>query len=366
MKKKVLATALVALAVLGAIFGAKYALIRKAMAARGQVTIPAVTVAAATPLAQDWPNTLFAVATLESRLGVTVKTEVEGLVKRVAFTSGAEVPAGAPLVSLDTAREEAQLKGLVAAVRLAELSLQRARDLRQNNTNSAADLDAAEAAFSQAQAAADLVRVAIEKKNIAAPFAGRLGITQVYPGQYLRAGDPLVQLESLEPICADFGLPQQEVALVQPGLPIKVSVDAFPGKAFTGTIEAINPRISEDTRNLRVRAVLANPGGVLRPGMFGRIEVTLPGKNPVLALPATAIVHNPYGDTVFVIEHGTAKQKIVRTGALRGDLIAVTFGLQATEQVVTAGQLKLRTGVPVRVDNTVAPDANPAPTPPES
>jgi membrane fusion protein (multidrug efflux system) len=270
------------------------------------------------------------------------------------------------LVELDTSREEAQLKGLLAATRLAELSLQRARELRLNQTNSPADLDAAEAAFAQAQASVDQVRVAITKKNIVAPFAGRLGITQVILGQYLRAGDSLVQLEALDPLYADFGLPQQAVAVTHPGLPVKLTVDAFGRRTFPGTIEAINPRISDDTRNLRLRAVIANADGALRPGMFGRIEVSLPENREVLVLPATAIVHNPYGDTVFVIENGTAKQKIVQTGAMRGDLIAITGGIQASEQVVVAGQLKLRNGMPVRIDNSVAPDANPAPTPPES
>ena len=366
MKKTLILTLVVALAVLGAVFGAKYLSIRKAVAARGQMSMPPVTVAAATPLRQAWNTTLTAVASLESKLGVVVKTEVEGLVRRVAFTSGAGVSAGTLLVELDTSREEAQLKGLLAATRLAELSLQRTRELRQNQTNSPADLDAAEAAHAQAAASVEQVRVAITKKNIVAPFAGRLGITQVMPGQYLRAGDALVQLEALDPIYADFGLPQQAVAVARPGLAVQLTVDAFGRRAFPGTIEAINPRISDDTRNLRLRAVLANPDGTLRPGMFGRVEVHLPESREVLVLPATSIVHNPYGDSVFVIENGTAKQKIVQTGAMRGDLIAITGGIQATEQVVIAGQLKLRNGVPVRVDNTVAPDANPAPTPPES
>ncbi len=366
MKKTFFLTLVAALAVLGVIFGAKYLSIQRAMAAHGQMKMPPVTVAAATPMAQDWQTTLSAVATLESHRGIVVKTELEGPVVRVVFSSGAEVAAGALLVELDTAREQAQLKGLIAATRLAELSLQRARELRQHETNSAADLDAAEAAFTQAQAAAEQVRVVIEKKHIVAPFAGRLGITQVNPGQFLRVGDPLVQLESLDPIYADFGLPQQDVALVRVGLEVQLVIDAYPRRRFAGTIAAINPRISADTRNLRVRAVLANPEGALRPGMFGRIEVALPGSQPVLVLPATALVHNPYGDSVFVIENGAAQQKIVQSGARRGDLIAITSGLLASEQVVIAGQLKLRNGVPVRVDNTVAPDANPAPTPPES
>lgn len=366
MKKTFLLTLLAVLAAGGIIFGFKYTAIRRAMAARAQQAMPPVTVAAASPLRQDWQTRLAAVATLESRQGIVVRTEVEGLVQRVAFTSGGSVAEGALLAALDTSREEAQLRGLVAAVRLAEVSLTRARELRQSNTNSAADLDIAEATHAQAQAAADLVRVAISKKRITAPFAGRLGITQVNPGQYLKAGDPLVQLEALDFLFADFGLPQQDAPLVAAGMAVRVTIDAFPNRLFPGTVEAVNPRVSDDTRNLRIRALLPNADGALRPGMFGRAEVMLPETKPVLVIPAAAVVYNPYGDSVFVVEAGVARQKFVQLGVHRGDVVTVLGGLAPTEQVVTAGQLKLRNGLAVRVDNSVAPDANPAPRPPES
>lgn len=366
MKKHLVLTFLACVVVLGALGGYKFLAYSKAMAARAGMTMPPVAVAAATPIQQKWQATLSAVASLESSQGITVRTEVEGLVRRVAFTSGATVQAGDLLVELDTAREEAQLKGLEAAVRLAQISLNRARDLREKSTNSAADLDAAQAAADQAEAAADQVRVAISKKRITAPFAGRLGIQEVNAGQYLKAGDALVQLESLDPIYADFGVPQQELPQLRPGLPVQLTIDAYPGRTFTGVISAFNPRVSDDTRNVRVRATLPNADATLRPGMFGRAEVLLPESAPVLVLPATAIVFSPYGNSVFVIEGGVAQQRFVQTGAERGDLIVITSGLQPTDQVVTVGQFKLRNGTPVTVNNKIVPDTNPAPKPVES
>ncbi len=365
MKKNIAITALVALAVFAAIFGYKFRAIRQGMLAQAQMKPPAATVAVTTPRAENWHRVISAVATLQSREGVTVKTEVDGLVVTVAFQSGAAVKAGDLLVNLDTSREEAQLKGLLAAARLAELSLNRAKELRDTGSNSAADLDAADATYAQAIAACDQVRVAIAKKHITAPFAGRLGITQVSPGQYLRAGDPLVQLESLDPIYADFGIPQQDMPIVKVGLAVQVTIDAFPGRTFNGIVEAMNPRVSDATRNLRIRAVVPNADETLRPGMFGHVDVALAESNAVLVIPATAIVYSPYGNSVFIIENGVAKQKFVQTGPQKGDLVAIASGLDGKEQVVIAGALKLRNNMPAQIDNSVVPDANIAPTPQE-
>ena len=366
MNKKIVVPVLIAVAIFGGLFGYKFYVMRLGAIAQAQMKPPPATVAVAAPRSETWHRELTAVATLETRQGIVVKTELEGLVTRVAFESGAAVKQGDLLVDLDTSREEAELKGLVAAARLAELSLNRAKELRNNGSNSAADLDAAEATYTQTLAAAEQVRVTISKKHIAAPFSGRLGITQVSPGQYLRAGDPLVQLEALDPICADFGLPQQDLPLVRPGLAVTLTIDAFPGRIFTGTIEALNPRISDTTRNVRIRAALPNSDEALRPGMFGRVQLTLAEAQSVLVLPSAAIVYSPYGNSVFVVEDGVAKQKFVQTGTQRGDVVVIVSGLSGNEQVVVAGHLKLRNGAPARIDNSVLPDANPAPHPAES
>lgn len=366
MKKRIILTAIVALAVFSAIFGYKFLQIRRAMAAQAGMVRPPATVSVATAREESWPNSLNAVGTLASFRGITVKTEIEGTVRQVAFESGATVEAGTLLVEIDAAFETAQLTGLEAQTRLAELTLTRARDLRTNNTNTQSDLDTAEATLDQTRSAVAQLRATLAKKHVVAPFAGRLGIAQVYTGQFLNKADAIVQLETLDPIHVDFSLPQQDLARVSVGQPVRLTVDALPGQILAGTVTAINPRVSDATRSLSLRATLANKGELLRPGMFARVEVVLPAAEHYLVLPATAIVYNPYGNTVYVVEKGVAQQRFVQTGPQRGDLIAILSGLKPGDQIVTSGQIKIRNGSPVKVDNAAAPDANPAPKPQES
>jgi len=373
MKTRVVLTLLIALTVFGAIFGAWFLKSRKAMAAQATMVRPAPTVATAVAAEEDWRATLNAVGNLDSHAGIVVRAEAEGLVKLVAFTSGAKVAAGDLLVELDTSVEQAQLAGLRATARLAELQLARAKELRGGGTNSQSDLDVAEAESARARAVVAQMEATIAKKHIVAPFAGRLGITQIDPGQFLNKGDAVVMLESVDPIFVDFGLPQQEVGRIAPGMTVSVQVDAFGPCVFTGSIAAVNPRIDQTTRNVRIRAVVANPDEKLRPGMFARVAVELPDTNRVLVLPTSAIVYNPYGNAVFVVLEqktttGTAltvRQQFVEVGATRGSQIAIVKGLEPGAQVVTAGQIKLRNGSPVQINNNVTPSANPAPHPSE-
>jgi membrane fusion protein (multidrug efflux system) len=370
MKSRILTTVVVALGVLGAIFGYKYLQLRAAKAAAAARKPVPAAVTTAKALGQEWALTLGAVGTLQSHQGILVRSEIEGRITRVAFESGARVAAGDLLVELDTAAEAAQLRGNEATARLAELNLQRARELRQTNANTQADLDFAEATFAQARAAIAATQATLAKKRIVAPFAGRIGIRQVNLGQFLNKGDPLASLESADPIYADFALPQQNIAQVATGLPVKVTVDAFPGRQFDGRIEAIDPRITDATRNLRLRATLANPDEALQAGMFARVEVVLPGAQTVMALPATAVVYSPYGDSVYVVGQKdgapVAEQRWVKVGPKRGDLIALLEGLQAGEEVVTIGQSKLRPGSLLKVNNTVVPASSLTPKPDES
>lgn len=366
MKTRLVVTLLVAFAILGAIFGYKYLAIRKAMAAYASMRPAPVTVAAAVVTEQTWPNTLVAVGSLASYRGITIKSELEGLVRDVIADSGSLVAEGDPIVILDTASEEAQLRGLEAQARLAEINLTRAHDLRSGGTNTQADLDTAEANAAQTQAALALLKVTIAKKNIVAPFAGRLGIVKVYPGQFLSKGDPLVVLESIDPIHLDFSLPQQELSRLAVDQAVEFTADAHPGRTFHAKISAISPRVDGATRSLDVRATLANTDEALRPGMYARLEVILPPTEHALVLPSAAVVHNPYGETVYVIENNTVQQRFVKTGPERGDLIVIVSGLKVGEPVVTAGQIKLRNGAAVKIDNSAAPEANPAPKPVES
>ncbi|HQY06200.1 MAG TPA: efflux RND transporter periplasmic adaptor subunit, partial [Lacunisphaera sp.] len=329
----------------------------------------AVTTAPA--VAEQWRNTLHAVGSLESFQGVTLRSEIEGRIVHVAFESGARVAAGDVLVEMDTAAEAAQLRSNEATARLAELNLQRARELRQTNANTQADLDAAEATYAQAAAAIESTKATLAKKRIVAPFAGRLGLRLVNTGQFLNKGDTVVTLEATNPIYADFTLPQQEVTALQPGLAVQVTIDAFPDRAFGGHIEATDPRVSGTTRNLRARATLPNADEALRPGMFAIVDVQLPGAREVIVLPATAIVYSPYGDSVYVVAKDdkgvlAAQQRFVKVGPKRGDQIALLEGVKAGEEVVTAGQGKLRPGTAVTINNTVVPANSPAPKPAES
>ena len=375
MKKRIVLTTLVALLVVAAIFGYKFNSLRNVKAARAAMKPAPAAVTSAAATAQTWRDTLSAVGTVESFQGVTLRSEIEGRIVTIAYQSGAVVKEGDVLVELETATEQAQLKSFEAAAKLAAASLERARDLRRTNTNTAVDLETAEATQSQALAAVDGIQATLAKKRIVAPFGGRLGIRQVNIGQFLNKGDAIVSLEALDPAYIDFALPQQELPQLQAGLNVRVSVDAFPGRTFEGKIEAINPRVSEATRNVRIRAVVPNPDETLRPGLFANVSVLLPAETAVLELPATAVVYSPYGDSVYVVVEKTApdgakqlvaEQRFVTTGAKRGDQVSIVKGLKAGDQVVTAGQMKLRSGAPVTIDNTTVPANSPTPKPSES
>jgi membrane fusion protein (multidrug efflux system) len=335
--------------------------------------MPPETVTADSAHAQSWPDTITAVGSLVAVQGVTVGTELGGKIVEIAFESGDRVGAGAVLVRLDTAAEAAQLRAAEAAVTLARLTRERSRELYEQKNVSKAEFDSADARFKQATAEADTVRAAIEKKTIRAPFAGRLGLRLVNLGQILGEGDPIVTLQTLDPIHVNFSVPQQLNPLLAQGMAVRVSTDAAPQEIFTGTINAVSPEIDAMTRNVRAQALIANVGEQLRAGMFVNVEVALSEQQDVLAIPATAVLYAPYGDTVFVIDtqrdeqsgetRQVLRQQIVRLGETRGDFVAVTAGLQAGDQVVTSGVFKLRPGMAVVVDNTLAPDAQLAPAP---
>jgi membrane fusion protein (multidrug efflux system) len=238
------------------------------------------------------------------------------------------------------------------------------------------ELDTAEATLKQTKANADGVRATIEKKTLRAPFAGRLGIRLVNLGQYLEAGKPIVSLQSLAPIYADFSLPQQELARLKTGMRVRVTTDAYPDRRFDGTLTALNPDLDPSTRSVGLQATFENPDQLLRPGMFARVEVLLPEEQNVLVIPATSVLSAPYGDSVYVIEpkpagtNGapglTVRQQIIRTGRARGDFLAVESGLKSGDRIVSSGIFKLRNGMAVVENNELAPKNNLAPRPSDS
>ncbi len=338
----------------------------KAMIAAGQNAVTPPTVVTASPVERDqWEDGITATGTLAAVQGVTVGAEVGGKVMKIAFEPGATVKAGDLLVQLDIATEEAQLHAAEASAALAKANLSRARELRENNTNSIAELDAADAQAKQATAQVENIRAVIAKKTVRAPFAGRLGLRLINLGQILRDGDPITTLQTLDPIYVNFPLPQQRLADLTVGQAVRVTVDAAPGQKFEGKINAISPEIDPVTRNVRVQATLENGQEKLRAGMFANIDVVLPTKQDVLAIPATAVLYAPYGDTVFVVEdkknektgamEKVVRSQIVRLGRTRGDFVAVVDGLKPGETIVTSGVFKLRAGMTVVIDNALAP-----------
>lgn len=373
MKKKIVLSVVVVLVVAGVLAGVKTLQIRRLMAASAAMVPPPVSISSATAHEEKWQNTLPAVGSIVAVQGVTLTAELPGTVSEIAFESGATVAKDDLLVKLDTSSEEAQLRSLEAQANLAQTNLVRMQSLRSEKTVSQAELDQAETTWKQNVANADNVRSAIAKKTIRAPFAGRLGIRQVNLGQYLEAAKPIVSLQSLAPVYGEFSLPQQDLARVKTGLPVRVTMDAYPGKVFTGEITAINPDLDPVTRSVRVQATFANADHLLRPGMFARMEVVFPEEEPVLAIPATAVLSAPYGDTVYVIEPGTnaagglvVRQQFIRVGRTRGDFVSVVSGLKPGERVASSGLFKLQNRMSVVENNELTPKSEKKPTPSDS
>jgi len=372
MKKRLILT-VIGLTVLIAILVAVKALQIGAMIDQGKKFVPpSETVTSAVVKADSWETALTAVGTLNAVQGVTIAAELAGKVVEIAFEAGTQVTKGNILLRQDTSSEGAQLPGAVAQVNLSRTNLERMDQLFSKQLISQSDRDNAVAGAEQAQSQAENIRATIAKKTIRAPFSGQLGIRQVNLGQMLREGDPIVTLQALDPIYVDFTLPQQQLPLVRKGLTVLVTTDALQGTTLQGRITAINPLVDADTRQIKVQATVANRGDRLRPGMFANVAVGLPARQQVLAIPATAVLYAPYGDSVFIIEDAADKkgkvlrQQFVRLGAKRGDFVAVTSGIREGEMVVSTGVFKLRNGQSVVVDNKLAPDFRKTPTPENS
>ena len=334
---------------------------------------PPQTVSAASVRFTDWQPEVSAVGSMRAVHGVDVTTEVTGLVRSLHFKSGDQVQAGQVLVELNADAEIAQQHALEAAADLSATVL--ARDKEQYDAQAISkaqlDADAADLKNKRAQAASQAALAA--KKVLRAPFAGRLGITTVNPGQYLNTGDKVVTLQAVDPIYVDFKLPQQQLAMIALGQSVNLTIDAFPGVKFVGKINAIDPRVDSGTRNFQAEATVPNPQQKLLPGMFVRVAVIAGELKHYLTLPQTAITYNPYGATVFLAQKKsggadkdlTAQQSFVTLGPTRGDQVAVLKGVNEGDMVVTSGQLKLVNGAPLIVDNSITPSNDRDPNPQE-
>jgi len=345
--------------VFGGIFGFKYYMGMKFMQMASKPRPPAV-VASAKVETQNWQPYLRAVGSLVARDGVEVTGQVDGQVRAINFDSGQTVKKGDVLVQLDDKVDQAILAGLIAERQLAEVEFRRQARLLKQKSTSQSTYDTAQATLNKAKAAVTAEHARIDQMAVRAPFSGVLGIRKVNLGEYLKAGAAIVPLQALDPIYVDFSLPERYLSELSSGQKVQVQVQAYPAQTFEGTISAISAKVDQATRNVQVRATLANADAKLKPGMFAEARVVLPARQGVLTLPRTAITYNPYGDAVFVIEHKDGRQIVmsrqVETGTARDGRVEIVKGLKEGEEVVAAGQVKLRNGAPVKVDNSVKLD----------
>ncbi|HUI46607.1 MAG TPA: efflux RND transporter periplasmic adaptor subunit [Nitrospirota bacterium] len=372
MAKRMIIMLIVVGVLFGGIFGYKIFQSRM-MKKYASLQLPPATVTAMKAEYQPWQPQLRAVGSLRAVRGVDVTCEISGLVRSLHFKSGDEVKEGQLLVELNADADRAQLESFKAAADLAQTTYERDKKQFEVQAVSQATLDAEADDLKSKRAQVDQQQALVDKKTIRAPFAGKLGISTVNPGQYLNPGDKIVTLQSLDSLYVDFYLPQQELSHVAIGQAVIVKTDTYPGRTFSGRITTVDPKVDPDTRNFQAEALISNSRHALLPGMFASIEVQSGAVQRYLTLPQTAVTYNPYGDTIFIVEEGakgsgnkallTVKQSFISVGETRGDQVAILTGLKEGEMVVTSGQLKLRNGSPVVIDNKVQPSNEVAPKP---
>jgi membrane fusion protein, multidrug efflux system len=353
---------------------------------------PKFTVSTAKAQFEDWLPQMSAVGSLRAERGADLSAEVDGTVDTIQFHSGDYVKEGQLLVRLRSADEVAHLESLKANATLAEITYNRDTAQFEAEAISQAVLDTDAATLRSAKAQVAEQQALLDKKFVRAPFAGQIGIRAVDVGQYLAAGTKVVTLQQLDPIFVDFALPQQSLSQIRVGQKISVVSDSFPDKTFDGEVSALDPQVDTDTRNVRIRGKLKNPERKLLPGMYANVRVEVGAPVRYLTLPQTAVAYNPYGATVYVVSpqgpeagaagqgagdaakpaHGApasaapvlvASQVFVTTGATRGDQVAIVKGIKEGDEVVTSGQIKLRNGALVAINNSVLPSNDPDPKP---
>ncbi len=356
----------------GGIFGFKVVQARM-MKKYMKFQMPPASVTAIKAEMQPWQPQLKAVGSLRAVRGVDVTSEIAGLVRELDFKSGETVAAGQVLVQLNADADIAQLHALQAAADLAKTTYERDKKQFEIQAVSQATLDAEAADLRSKFAVVAQQQAVVDKKTIKAPFSGKLGISTVNPGQYVNPGDKIVTLQELDPLYVDFYLPEQELSRTARGQTVLVRSDTYGDRTFNGRIIVINPKVDPDTRNFQVEAVISNPRRELLPGMYTTVEVRAGKPQQYITVPQTAVTYNPYGDTVYVVQEkgkGTGgkpllsvQQTFITVGPTRGDQVAVLSGVKEGDTVVTSGQLKLRNGSAVVINNTVQPSNEEAPKP---
>ena len=335
--------------------------------------IPVQTIAAEAAKRELWSPYVRAIGTVKAESGIEIAPKTSGVVKVVHVESGRKVAKGQKLFELDDAQEQADLRAQAASLRNAELELNRRKDLAAKGFASQADLDAALSRRDEAQAALERTKAVIADKQIVAPWDGEAGIVQVDAGAFVSPGTALVWLQSVDPVYVDFNVPEQEFSRIQKGQKVEAELLAWPGELFSGEVSAVDARVGQDTRSFTVRASFPNPTGKIVPGMFANVGVVSGAAENVITLPQTAVTYSLYGDSVYVVvpqadaqeqasETGepklTVERRFVKLGEARDGRIAILEGVKEGEEAVTAGQLKLMPGGPIRIDNSVALTVN--------
>lgn len=360
------------LVVVGALGFVKFQQVKTAIAQAAAFQPPPEAVTTVVARQASWPSTLTSIGTIAAVQGVNVSADLAGIVEQIRFESGQSVKEGDVLVQLDTRQEQAQLAAAEAERDLAGVNFRRLEGLVNSRAIARADYDRAAAEQKQTEARVGEIQATIARKTIRAPFSGVLGIRQVNLGQYLSSGDPTVPLQALDPIYANFDVPQQYAEQMRIGSSVRIVTEEPSSAVFSGRVTALNAVVNPDTRNIQVQATLPNERGRLRPGMFVQTEMPVGANRSIVAIPTSAISYAPYGDSVYVVSelkgpNGQAyrgvQQQFVKLGGARGDQIAVLSGLKAGDEVVTSGVFKLRNGAAVLVNNAVQPGNDPAPKP---
>lgn len=341
-------------------YAVKLVLIRHFMAS---FVAPPSSVSTVVAESKTWHPLLIAAGTLKSSNGVDVNSPVSGQIMATYFTSGAQVQQGDLLVQLDDKVDQQTLLHDQAKLRFDKIDYQRKKLLLKEKAVAQSALDAARASYLQTEASVASDEVMIAQKKIKAPFSGKIGLSNVNVGQYITPSVSIASLQALDPLGVDFSLPEQNLPLISVNQPITISVDPYPKQVFNGTITAINSTVDVNTRTIAVRAIIPNPKETLVPGLFATVDVILPVVNNVITVPQSAVTYSMYGDSVYVVENKgkdkngkpalIAIQKFVTVGDRRDNIVAITKGITAGEQVITAGQLKLQPGAAVVVNNVV-------------
>lgn len=351
-------------AVLGGIFGYKFHQFGQ-MEEQMSKPQPPAKISATTVITEQWIPTIKAVGSIEAVNGIRVANELPGVVEAISFESGDTVASGDVLVRLDAAIDEAALRTRRAEAQLARQEFERLSDLLPKRAVSQSQYDEAKANFDAARARVNEAEAQLSKKVIRAPFGGKVGLRLVDQGEYLATGTAIVEINMLDPVYVDFTLSEKNLPSIATGYDVDVTVAAVPGQTFRGSISAINSSVNPQTRAIRVRATLANPDSLLRPGMFATIQTLQPEPEQVVTVPRTAVSYNTYGDFVFVIEENSEGELVVtrrsiETGGTRNGRAAVDSGLEQGERVVSKGLLRLRAGQKVEVTETVTGESDSA------